>query len=100
MNMHHYLLPLLVCLPLQLQAETITLPQTVPLQTSAAIQSQQHYPQRGMTMKQVKSLYGAPRKIRVSKGKVKKLWPRITEWNYGSFSVYFEKHLVLHTVVR
>jgi hypothetical protein len=58
------------------------------------------YPQRGMKMSSVKAHYGAPHSVRVSKGKVKKQWPRITVWNYGTFSVYFESKTVLHTVVR
>lgn len=58
------------------------------------------YPKRGMTMKQVRRQYGKPVSVRRSTGKVKKQWPRITVWNYGSFSVYFERHITLHTVVH
>ena len=58
------------------------------------------YPSRGMKMSSVKAQYGAPASVRVSKGKVKKQWPRITVWNYGNFSVYFERKTVLHTVVH
>ncbi|MDD5393003.1 MAG: hypothetical protein PHE17_08310 [Thiothrix sp.] len=58
------------------------------------------YPDRGMKMSAVKAQYGAPYSVRVSKGKVKKQWPRITVWHYGKFSVYFERNTVLHTVVR
>ncbi|HRJ53631.1 MAG TPA: hypothetical protein PLE99_12760 [Candidatus Thiothrix moscowensis] len=58
------------------------------------------YPTRGMKMSTVKTQYGAPQSVRVSTGKVKKQWPRITVWNYGKFSVYFERKTVLHTVVH
>ena len=58
------------------------------------------HPKRGMSMKQVRKHYGEPKSVRKSKGKVKKLWPRITVWNYGQYSVYFERHIVLHTVVH
>ncbi len=58
------------------------------------------YPTRGMKMSAVKAHYGQPSSIRVSSGKVKKQWPRITVWNYGNFSVYFERNTVLHTVVH
>lgn len=58
------------------------------------------YPTRGMNMSAVKAQYGEPQSVRQSAGKVKKQWPRITVWNYGSFSVYFERKTVLHTVVR
>lgn len=57
-------------------------------------------PKRGMTMKQVRAEYGKPIKIHRSKGKVKKNWPRITRWEYARFSVYFERKVVLHTVVH
>jgi hypothetical protein len=58
------------------------------------------YPSRGMNMHTVKAQYGAPHSVRVSTGKVRKKWPRITVWNYGKFSVYFERSTVLHTVVH
>lgn len=58
------------------------------------------YPQRGMTMAQVRKQYGTPNSVRKSTGKIKKQWPRITVWNYGKFSVYFERRITLHTVVH
>ncbi len=56
-------------------------------------------PQRGNNMKKVLHQYGKAKRITQSKGKVTKKWPRITRWEYGRFTVYFEKQLVLHTVV-
>lgn len=58
------------------------------------------YPTRGMSMKAVKAQYGTPYSVRKSAGPVKRQWPRITVWNYGGFSVYFERKTVLHTVVH
>lgn len=94
-------LVLCLCAPLTSHAGEVTVPHATKM-AQQAMQSLQksHYPKRGLTMKHVKARYGAPQKIRVSKGPVKKQWPRITEWHYGAFSVYFEKHLVLHTVMH
>lgn len=69
----------------------------VPFFTTTAFAD---YPTRGTKMTSVKAQYGQPQSVRVSKGKVKKQWPRITVWNYGTFSVYFERNTVLHTVVH
>jgi hypothetical protein len=57
-------------------------------------------PKRGMSMKQVRKKFGKPNKIHKSKGKVKTQWPRITRWEYKHYSVYFERHIVLHTVAH
>ena len=57
-------------------------------------------PQRGNNMKKVLHRYGKAKRITQSKGKVTKKWPRITRWEYGRFTVYFEKQQVLHTVVH
>ena len=58
------------------------------------------YPSRGMSMNNVKAHYGQPYSVSQSATPVKKRWPRITVWNYGGFSVYFEHGKVLHTVVH
>ncbi|CAA6800617.1 MAG: Unknown protein [uncultured Thiotrichaceae bacterium] len=106
-----YLLSLLLCIPLYANAANAapksvnsdTAPtikvQTVK-QTKAATTTKTAYPKRGMTMQQVRRHYGKPQSTRKSAGKVKKKWPRITVWNYGKFSVYFERHITLHTVVH
>lgn len=79
------------------ETDSKTKPET---KTGAKHQSSGAYPKPGMSMKQVRKRYGEPKSVRKSKGRVKKLWPRITVWNYGTHSVYFERHLVLHTVVH
>lgn len=58
------------------------------------------YPSRGMGMIAVQATYGQPLSVRHSTGPEKKRWPRITAWHYGSFTVYFERDKVLHTVVH
>lgn len=58
------------------------------------------YPSRGMSMAFVKTHYGSPYSVKVSTGRVKAKWPRITVWNYGNFSVYFERNKVIHSVTH
>jgi hypothetical protein len=50
-------------------------------------------PSRGMTQAQVLDLYGEPAIRNAPVGQ-----PPISIWNYGDFSVFFEKNIVLHTV--
>ncbi len=106
-----YLLSLLLCIPLyantanaadkSVHSDTAATVKVQPVkQTKTAAATKTGYPKRGMTMKQVRRHYGKPHSARKSVGKVKKKWPRITVWNYGKFSVYFERHITLHTVVH
>ena len=55
--------------------------------------SKQAMPRRGISMDDVLSQFGEPQRRRGPVGE-----PPITEWNYGSFRVYFEHNLVLHSV--
>ena len=80
-----------------------------PLMTHADILKVGHHasvaknaatPKRGNTMKNVRSRYGKAKRISRSKGKATAKHPRTTRWKYGKFTVYFEKHRVLHTVVH
>jgi hypothetical protein len=57
-------------------------------------------PKRFSTMKSVLKRYGKAKRVTRSRGRPTKKWPRITRWEYGKFTVYFEKHIVLHTVVH
>jgi hypothetical protein len=57
-------------------------------------------PKHGNSMKQVRKQYGKAKRISRSKGRVTKKWPRITRWEYGQFTVYFERSTVLHTVIH
>jgi hypothetical protein len=56
-------------------------------------------PKRGSSMKSVAKHYGKAKHVTRSRGRPTKKWPRITRWEYTGFTVYFEKHHVLHTVV-
>ena len=67
--------------------DNLTIPGHVP--TSQA----QVMPQRGITMEQVLERFGEPDDRFGPVGE-----PPITEWVYGSFRVYFEHHIVLHSI--
>lgn len=51
-------------------------------------------PTRGMRMAQVERRFGAPVTRHPAVGK-----PPITRWDYPRYSVFFEYHIVIHTVV-
>ena len=52
-------------------------------------------PTRGMSKIQVESRFGQPLDKRGAVGQ-----PPISRWEYSGYSVFFEHHLVLHSVVR
>jgi len=52
-------------------------------------------PGRGMTMDQVRQRFGEPLRQYPAVGD-----PPISRWDYSDFSVYFERQLSLHSVVR
>ncbi|HTX24962.1 MAG TPA: hypothetical protein VMD03_09920 [Steroidobacteraceae bacterium] len=51
-------------------------------------------PKRGMHMTQVERQFGAPTTKHAAVGR-----PPITRWDYPAFSVFFERDIVIHTVV-
>lgn len=58
------------------------------------------YPVRGMTMGNVKNIFGPPEKIlppdpRTAGGPLR---PPINRWIYPHFIVYFERNRVIHTI--
>ena len=57
-------------------------------------------PRRGVSKSFVMKKFGKAKSTVVSSGKVTKRNPRITRWNYASFSVIFENNHVVHTVVH
>ncbi|MGH8161246.1 MAG: hypothetical protein ACRESR_03710 [Gammaproteobacteria bacterium] len=76
---------------------------TAPAAASAPAARSHHaaHPLRGMTMTEVVARFGEPtRKLppdpRVSQGPLK---PPIERWIYPYFTVYFEHHWVIHTVL-
>jgi len=58
-----------------------------------ATSDQQVMPRRGISMDDVLSEFGEPDERFGPVGE-----PPITEWVYGSFRVYFEHQIVLHTI--
>lgn len=52
-------------------------------------------PTRGTAMERVEATYGAPSERYPAVGE-----PPIARWEYPGFTVYFERNLVIHTVVR
>ena len=99
-----WLLSFAICLPLVLSS---SLPQVAYAERGAAPAALQHsfykktdYPRRGSSMQQVRKRFGKPHSVKVSQGKIKKKWPKITVWNYGSYTVYFERNRVLHTIIH
>ncbi len=67
--------------------DILTIPGHVP------VASKQMMPKRGIKMDDVLSEFGEPDQRFGPVGE-----PPITEWVYGSFRVYFEHQIVLHTV--
>lgn len=52
-------------------------------------------PRRGISQADVLKRFGEPYSKEAAVGK-----PPISSWSYGSFDVYFERNLVLHTVAK
>jgi hypothetical protein len=63
------------------------------LKMTPAPQASADRPTRGMSMEKVEAKFGAPAKRVPAIGE-----PPITRWEYPGFVVYFEHHLVLHSV--
>ena len=63
------------------------------LKMTPAPQASADRPTRGMSMEKVEAKFGAPAKRVPAIGA-----PPITRWEYPGFVVYFEHHLVLHSV--
>ena len=73
--------------PAQARADELTTP---PAPTAG---EQANRPSRGMSMDKVEATFGAPTQRAAPVGE-----PPITRWEYPGFVVYFEHHLVIHTV--
>jgi hypothetical protein len=79
---------------------TITQASSLNITNKASTTQTINIPKQGNSMKQVRKHYGKAKRISRSKGRVTKKWPRITRWEYGRFTVYFEHRTVLHTVIH
>jgi hypothetical protein len=89
MRSRHFFFAALAALALSggASAETLNTPST----PSAAGDR----PSRGMSMEKVEAAFGAPASRVAPIGD-----PPITRWEYPGFVVYFEHHLVVHSVAR
>lgn len=67
--------------------------ETLQMADAPAAQTQTGAPSRGMSMAQVEARFGSPSEKVAPVGK-----PPITRWVYPGFTVYFERHLVIHAV--
>ena len=87
-----YLLLAAVLLPLAtapVSGETVLIDEAA--QRAAAIEM----PARGMSMQAVRERFGSPQQELPAVGE-----PPITRWVYDRFTVYFEHHLVITSVVK
>lgn len=80
--------------PVSVQAEILA------IGPNAKVLKKANMPSFGQTKKSVSKKFGAAKRVSVSKGKVTKRNPRITRWDYPTFSVFFENSHVIHSVVR
>lgn len=67
---------------------------------NAQVLKKANLPKFGQTMRKVSKKFGPAKRVSVSKGKVTKRNPKITRWDYPSFSVFFENSHVIHSVVK
>jgi len=99
MNIKALLLSAAVALTAQMttmnvQAEILSIGQ------NAKVLKKANLPKFGQTKRSVSKKFGPAKRVSVSKGKVTKRNPRITRWDYSSFSVFFENSHVIHSVVK
>lgn len=80
--------------PMSVQAEILAIGPNAKVLTKANL------PKFGQTKANVSKRFGAAQRVSVSKGKVTKRNPKITRWDYPTFSVFFENSHVIHSVVR
>jgi len=62
---------------------------------SKTLSAKAQVPTRGMRMEQVEKRFGVPESKLPAVGD-----PPITRWRYSSYTVYFERDRVIHSVVR
>lgn len=67
----------------------------VPVGQQAAEKRVLEVPRRGTAMAQVERRFGAPLARQPAVGN-----PPISSWDYENYQVYFERNLVLHTVLK
>jgi len=62
----------------------------------ASVASAEAYDVRGKTKGQIRSIYGEPISIKGPIGGYNQKRPPITEWDYGTFYITFERNIALH----
>jgi len=67
---------------------------------NAKVLKKANLPTFGQTMRTVSKKFGPAKRVSISKGKVTKRNPKITRWDYSTFSVFFENSHVIHSVVK
>ena len=98
--MSNRLFPLLAALGLALFAAAPAATADTLLMQRAEKESSMGLPNRGMSMSQVESRYGAPRAKLDPRGGNRPQHPVINRWEYDNFIVYFEKSHVIDAVVK
>jgi len=79
---------------------TVVKAEILSIGSNAQVLKKANLPKHGQSMKYVTKKFGAASQVSVSKGKVTKRNPKITRWDYPSFSVFFENSHVIHSVVK
>jgi hypothetical protein len=93
----------LIAATFALAAAPLLLPATAHAETlrmKVQQENRMNLPTRGMTMAQVKRIYGAPLEILPTRGGSSKHQPPIHRWEYAKYVVYFEYSHVIHAVLR
>ena len=95
--------PLLLSTALVLTAQMASMSahaEILSIGNNAKVLKKANMPKFGQTMRIVSKKFGPAKRKSVSKGKVTKRNPKITRWDYPTFSVFFENSHVIHSVVR
>jgi len=87
--MRYLILALIMLFPFGLQADVLKIEGA-----QAQVITSANVPTRGMTKSEVRKRYGEPSSRKAAVGQ-----PPISRWDYPGYSVFFEHHIVLHTVV-
>lgn len=68
--------------------------------SQARVLTKANMPKHGDSMSSVAKKFGQANRVKTSKGKVTKRNPKITQWDYSGFSVFFENSHVIHSVIH
>jgi hypothetical protein len=82
----------LVCVSTVAQAQVLGVPEPVPVPSGL--------PAKGLNMEQVERDYGPPLTRHKPVGGNSSVMPPITRWDYASYSVFFERRIVIDAVAR